>query len=125
MTTEKIAEAPGVVASMDELGGLDDVEYAEIPGFVSGKTLRIGSLTAGDLIEWSEANEGEAKRTAGLRLICKSLVGPEPGNIRFANDDKNIKVFRAKRHKATEEIVKAILKLNGMNVKDDTKAKND
>jgi hypothetical protein len=113
-----------IIGSMDELKELDEVEYAVIPGFTPGKTLRIGSLTAGDLIEWSEASEGEAKRTAGLRLICKSLVGPPPGNMRYANDPKNIAVFRAKRHKATEEIVKAILKLNGMEVKISDAAKN-
>lgn len=116
---------PAIAASMDDLQEMDSVEYAMIPGLVPGKTLRIGSLTAGDLIEWSEANEGEAKRTAGLRLICKSLVGPAPSNIRYAVDFSNVAKFRAYRHNATERIVKEILKLNGMTVKGDKEAKND
>lgn len=103
-----------------------DIEYAEIDGFKPGQKFRIGSLTAGDLIEWTEANEGEAKRTAGLRLITKSLVGPAPGNVRYADDLKNIPLFRKYSHKVTERIVKEILKLNGMNVKTpQAEGKND
>lgn len=111
------------VESMEEISASDDVEYATIEGFKPGKPFRIGSLTAGDLIEWSEANEGEAKRTAGLRLITKSLVNSK--GERYAADLKNIAVFRTKSHKVTERIVKEILKLNGMTVKQDDAAKKD
>ena len=111
------------IESMEEIAASNDVEYASIEGFTKDKTFRIGSLTAGDLIEWSEANEGEAKRTAGLRLITKSLVNSK--NERFAADPKNIAVFRTKSHKVTERIVKEILKLNGMTVGQDDKAKKD
>lgn len=111
-----------VVESMDEVATSDDVEYATVEGFKAGQTLRIMSLTAGDLIEWSEANEGEAKRTAGLRLITKSLVSS--AGARYAEDPKNIAIFRKKSHKVTERIVREILKLNGMTVKQDEAAKN-
>ena len=115
-----------VVADMSDIETTDDVEYATVSGFKDGQKLRIGSLSAGDFIEWGEANDGPAKRTAGLRLICKSLVGPEPANIRYASNDKNIKVFSQKSHKRTENIVKAILKLNGIKVKGfEEEAKND
>jgi len=110
------------VLSMDDIMKADDVEYATIPGFKDGEVFRIQSLTAGDLIEWSEANEGEAKRTAGLRLITKSLVDADGKSI--ANDS-HIAVLRRKSHKVTERIVKQILELNGMNVKQEGKAKND
>lgn len=103
---------------MDEISAATDEEFAVITGFQPGQKFRIGSLTAGDMIEWSEANEGEAKRTAGLRLICKSLVGPPPENKRYALDAKNIAVFRGKSHKVTERIVREILKLNGMGLKE-------
>jgi hypothetical protein len=116
-----------VYGSMDEIlaSGSSDVEYSVINGFKAGEKVRIGSLTAGDLIEWSEANEGEAKRTAGLRLITKSLVGPEPENKRYADDVKNIPKFRVMRHKETERIVKEILKLNGMTVAAEAEVKKD
>lgn len=122
-----MAEETTVYGSLDEImsDGAGEVEYAEIEGFRPGKMIRIGSVTAGDIIEWSEAGQGEAKRTAGLRLICKSLVGPAPGNIRYANNDKFIKQLREVRHKDAERIVQAIMDLNKMSVKKDEKVKND
>lgn len=112
------------VESMEEIDGSIDVEYAVIEGFTPGKPFRIGSLTAGDLIEWSEKSESETqKRTMGLRLICKSLVNSK--NERFALDPRNIEIFRRKSHKVTERIVKEILKLNGMTTKEELAAKKD
>lgn len=97
-----------VFESVDDMLAAEDVEYATIPGW--NGTIRVGSLTAGDMIQWSESNEGEAKREAGLRLIVKSLVNSRGQRI---GNEKHIPLFRAKSHKVTESIVKAILKLNG------------
>jgi hypothetical protein len=109
------------ILSIDDIEASVDVEYALVDGFKPGEKFRIQSLTAGDLIEWSEANEGEAKRTAGLRLIVKSLVDTDGKRIA---GDKHIELFRKKSHKVTERIVKDILKLNDMKVKAGD-AKND
>lgn len=105
-------------------------EYARTPGFKPGQVFVLASLVSGDMIVWSEANEGEAKRTAGLRLIVKSVVDGEPGVDegavgRCIMDDTHIALLRKLPHKATERVVKEILKLNGMNVKADKDAKND
>lgn len=130
MSEQKAADPKEVISiygSMDELlaSGVQNEEFATIDGFEPGKKIRIGSVTAGDIMQWSEASEGEAKKTAGLRLIIKSLVGPPPSNLRYANDAKNIDKFRAFRHKETERIVREILKLNGMTVKEQAEAKKD
>ena len=109
-----------VFESMDDVLAAPDVEYTTIEGW--NGLIRIGSLTAGDMIEWTEANEGEAKRTAGLRLIVKSVVNSNGDRI---GTDKHIPMLRAKSHKMTERIVREILKLNGMNVRQEEKAKND
>jgi hypothetical protein len=109
------------ILSLTDILNADDVEYATVPGFKPGEAFRIQSLTAGDMIEWSEANAGDAKRTAGLRLIIKSLVDDKGAPIL---DDTHIATLRNKSHKVTERVVKEILKLNGMNVKEDA-AKND
>lgn len=106
------------------------VEYARVPGFKPGQVFVIQSVSAGDIIEWSEANEGEAKRTAGLRLIVKSVVDGEPGVDKDATgrrimDDTHLSMLRKLPHKATESIVKAIIKLNGMQVKQDNETKKD
>lgn len=110
------------ILSMDDVLAADDVEYAEIPGFKEGEAFRIRSLTAGDLIEWTEAGEGEAKRTAGLRLIVRSLVNEKGERIA---EDAHIAVLRKKSHKVVDRIVKEILKLNGLEVKAREKEKND
>jgi len=120
MADDKVAQ----VESMEEIDSSVDVEYAMIEGFTPDKPFRIGSLSAGDLIEWSEKSESETqKRTMGLRLICKSLVNSK--NERFALDPKNIEIFRRKSHKVTERIVREILKLNGMTAKEEVAAKKD
>lgn len=113
-------QAPQAAESMDDISGSLGIETATIEGFTKDKPLMIGSLTAGDMIEFSESNEGEAKKTAGLRLITKSLVNSK--GERYAADPKNIAVFRAKSHKATERIVREILKLNGIEIREDKKA---
>jgi len=120
MTTE----VEQIYGSVDEMvsDGASEVEYAVIDGFKPGKKIRIGSVNAGDMIEWSEANEGEAKRTAGLRLIQKSLVDKDGKRIGQPTD---LQKLRTMRHNITERIVKEILKLNGMNVKQDAEAKKD
>lgn len=103
---------------------LASVEYARVPGFKPGQIFVLQSVTAGDMIQWSEANEGDAKRTAGLRLIVKSVVDGEPGKDEGAKgarilDDTHIALLRKLPHKTTEEVVKGILKLNGMKVTGD------
>ncbi len=110
------------ILSVGDIIAADDIEYAKVPGFKVGEVFRIQSLTAGDLISWSESNEGEAKRTAGLRLIVNSLVDDKGTRIL---DDTHIAVLRKKSHKVTERLVKEILKLNGMELKDATTAKKD
>lgn len=112
------------VESLDEIATAQDIEFATVEGFTPDRPFRIGSLTAGDLITWSEANEGEAKRTAGLRLIAKSLVNAAGERYAMKDEAATLKVLSAKNHKVTERIVMDILKLNGMNVKADAAAKN-
>jgi len=127
---------------LDEFLSESQIEYAKVEGFKKNDVLFIGSVTAGDVIEWSEAGEGEAKRTAGLRLIVKSLVDGIPGvtvlpdgtkatGKRIANDT-HIPKLRNLSHKVAERFVREILKLNGMEVpggaktvKGEADAKND
>jgi hypothetical protein len=114
------APAEEKVLSLDEMVADSPTEYATIPGFKTGTTIRIGSLDAGEMIEWSEANEGEAKRNAGLRLIAKSLVDKD-GKFQITPGDEKavgraVQQLKKVQHKKAEEVVKAVLKLNGMRV---------
>lgn len=119
-----MAEETKVAESLEELeADGTGCEYKIIEGFAKGKSIIIGSLTAGDLMEWTEAGEGEAKKTAGSRLITKSLCNSK--GERYAEDPKNIALFRKKDHKASERIIKEILALNGLEVKEQESTKKD
>lgn len=114
--------AKKVVSSIAEFDEVPEVEYAEIDGFKPGTVIRIGSLNAGDVIDWQSSDGSEARRTAGLRLICRSLVD-DKGN-RYATDENvNVPKFRKLPNKITERIVREILKLNGMTVRGEEDAK--
>ena len=112
------------VLSAEDIFAANDIEFAEIPGFKENEVFRIRSLTAGDFIEWTEANEGEAKRTAGLRLIIKSLVDENGKRILT---DRHLEVLRMKAFKTTEKILADILKHNGIKTKKELlqEAKNE
>jgi hypothetical protein len=118
---------------MDDINDATSIEFRELNGFKPGQMVWIGSLTAGDIIEWTEAGEDkEAKRTAGLRLMSKSLVSvepetgkPGPSSVRYANNDASLAVFRSKNQADCQRIIGAILELNGLNAKADASAKKD
>ena len=132
MAEEKVYPDGKPLSVVDMLAAaepLASVEYARTPGFKPGQVFVLQSLMAGDMIEWSEAND-DAKRTAGLRLIVKSVVDGEPGRDEGAKgvrimDDTHLALLRKLQHKTTENVVKAVLKLNGMEVKKDADAKKD
>lgn len=119
-----IAEEHGESAflSIDEVLSADDVKYLEyvVPEW-STKPIRLGSLSAGDLIEFVEANEGPAKKTAGLRLIIKSLVD---GNGHRIGKDSHLDAFKNKDARVCNRLAEVILELNGLGEKAQAAAKN-
>jgi hypothetical protein len=106
--------------SMDEILAVDDIQYADVEAF--GGLIRIGSLSAGDMIDWIEANEDPAKkRIAGINLIVKSLVDETGARI---GRDENTEVLKKKDNRTLGKIVNTILELNGMKPKAAADAKN-
>jgi hypothetical protein len=97
------------VLSIEEMLAADDVQFAVVKAW--NGNVRIGSLSASDMIEFVESNEGPAKRTAGLRLIIKSLVDAKGDRI---GDMKHLEAFGKKNAQVTNRIVAEILKLNGL-----------
>lgn len=116
--------APGAATkrfvTRDDFARHTGIEYGEVPAWEDGTFFRIRSVTAGDMIDWTEANEGEAKRTAALRLITKSVVD-EDGNLIFT--DKDLPMLRSQSHKRIETLVKAIVAHNGLTAKAQDDAK--
>lgn len=94
---------------VDEMLSADDVQYAVVDAW--GGKVRIGSLTASDMIEFVETNDTPAKKTAGLRLIIKSLVDARGSRI---GDMKHLEALGKKNHTVTNRIIAEVLKLNGL-----------
>lgn len=114
------------VFSLEDALLAQDTSYASVP---YGKGLmRIGSLSSADIIEWMEDNDvPEKRREAGLNLIVKSLVGPEPENLRVPKERREefLAAFRGKDARANGRLVKAVLELNGLDKAARESVKND
>jgi hypothetical protein len=112
--------------SVEDFDDLDDTQFVEItvPEWKdkagNARVLRLGSLTADDMLSWVEANDGPAKKTAGLRLIINSLVDASGTRI---GSDKMIATLRKRNADVIRRLVEAVLKLNGMTVETE-KVKN-
>jgi hypothetical protein len=63
------------------------------------------------MIEFVETNEGPGKRTAGLRMIIKSLVDADGKRI---GKDEHLQLWMRRSQKTCNSLVDAILKLNGL-----------
>jgi hypothetical protein len=107
--------------SIEDILAVDDIQYTEVEAW--GGKVRLGSLTAGDVLEFVESNEGPAKRTAGIRLLIKSLVDADGNRI---GRPEMLDRFRKKNAQIINMLVEKILILNGLSTKGTTEAaKND
>ena len=110
MEIVKVDGAVKKYLSNDEMLDAKDIEFAEVEAF--GGLVRVGSIEAGQMIEFVEANKGPAKRNAGMRLIIQSLVDAEGNRI---GDMKDLDRWKRRSQKTCNNIVKAVLELNGLN----------
>lgn len=98
--------------------GTTEIEVPEWGGWI-----RLQQISTGDLIDWMEANEGPAKKTAGIRLIVASVID-ESGRPMFT--ERDIAELRKKPVTVISKLVDAIQTFNGLKAKPDAKtdAKN-
>ncbi len=127
------------VVSPEDLSNDDHrVEIVKVPMDDKGSVMFIGSLSADEYVEWAEAkssDDPDVKRNAAALLMMRSLVkGPVPGDdatpeqrkaaaVRTGTD-AHVKAFRKAKVSRTERLLKAILKLNYINQRDEATAKN-
>jgi hypothetical protein len=113
------------IVSPEDLSN-DVVEIVKVTMDDKGGVMYIGSLSADDFVEWQETKDGgnqEAKKNASAQLMMRSLVkGPtDPTRI---GTPSHVVAFRKAKVSRTERLLKAILKLNYINQKDEADAKN-
>ena len=116
-----------MIATFEELEQANDTEYSEVKAY--GKTIRLGSLNSGDMMDWVQSNEdedtmGAPKRSqdAGLRLIVRSLVDKDGKRVPKEKFDAMVESFRNKSARSNGQVIAAALLLNGLNR---APAKND
>lgn len=118
MTPEKVL-TPEDLAS-------EAVEIAKVKVDDKGGVMFIGSLSAEEFAEWNDAKnagDAETKRNAAAVLIMKSLVKSETDATRIGTNSM-VPLFRKARIARTERLLKAVLKLNGIQQKDEAEVKN-
>lgn len=111
------------VGSMDDLiASTVDYDTVDLPG---GKTARIGGISAGDLMEYNELRATpEGRRWSGPVIISRSLVDRDGARIGiltpFADMTPEEKAKLAELRKmsmgASEALIKAIFRLNGVSL---------
>ena len=104
----------------------DVVEIVKVSMDDKGSVMYIGSLSADDFIEWQETKDSgdpEAKKNASALLMTRSLVKGEKDSTRIGTPTM-IAHFRRAKVSRTERLLKAILKLNYINQKDEVATKN-
>jgi hypothetical protein len=105
--------------SLEDIANAADEEYREIAIKEWGQNgqpgvLLISTISAADMIEWSEENDGPARKNAALRLITKAYRKPDKTRLTDAEQGKLLNLLKSKSSKTCSFIVREILELNGL-----------
>ena len=107
-----------VLSSLTDIAESSGIEFVDVEGNKPGQLVRIGSLCAGEILEFVEANEDEKlKKIAGLRLIRRSLVDDDGNRLATENEEADLVAIKKFDQRFATRIAEAIMKLNGMDPK--------
>src|SRR5262245_6505109 len=109
---------PQAVLSLDQMLMGNDTEYDLIDVPEWGGQVRIGSLTAEQMVKWTEAKTETLldRRNAGLLLLVSSIVDADGHRIANAS---HVAAFRGRSAKVLNRIIDRILKMNGLIVSEE------
>ena len=113
------------IVSPEDLSN-DVVEIIKVTMDDKGGVMYIGSLSADDFIEWQETKDSgdqEAKKNGSALLMMKSLV-KGPTDATRIGTPAHVAAFRKAKVSRTERLLRAILKLNYINQRDEVAVKN-
>lgn len=97
--------------SMEDIEKHADVRYAEAEAW--GGILRLASLSADEMIEFVESNEGPGRKLAGIRMLVRSMVDGEGKRI---GTEQHLEVLKKKDSGTVSKLVGMVMELNGMRV---------
>lgn len=95
--------------SIEDIEAQDSTTYKTLPAW--GGMVRIASLTADEMIDYVESNEGPAGRVAGIRLLVRSLVDEEGKRI---GKEEHVDIFRKKDTSTMSRLVGEAMDINGI-----------
>lgn len=124
MSDDQTQQQSPEVMSFDEIEQAEGVEYDSVPAW--GGHIGLMSITAGEAIEFFDAQSEPAKRDAGLLLIARSLVGRDRKRLCQGKEqeERMVTALRGKDSGTCNRIVERILKLNRIDVKSQEAVKN-
>ena len=100
--------------SLDEILQKDDTQYREVEVPEWGGTVRLGSLTAGKMIEFFEKKDEGDKKTLAMRLFLECLVDDSGKRI---GDKAKLEALKEKNLQVFVRLLPDMLDLNGMGTK--------
>lgn len=102
--------------TLDEIKQNDGRKFDTVEAY--GGEVRIGTLSSRNMIAWLEMADDPIKmRERGLRLLIKSIVGPDGAGVPEDQEDAWLAAFREKDSRENSKVIAAALKLNGLTVK--------
>ena len=103
---------------------VNNVKYDTVDAY--GETVRIGSVSSADMLEWMEGNVDPAKKKiSGLRLLVKSVTDDSGARYSAEEYDDVVKDFAAKDAQDNGKVLRKVLILNGFPVPKELLAKED
>lgn len=95
--------------SIQDIDSTDTTVYKDVPAW--GGMVRLASLSADEMIDYVEGNEGPGQRVAGIRLLVKSLVDDTGKRI---GKEEHVEIFKKKDTLTMSRLVGEAMELNGI-----------
>lgn len=120
---QKQAEAFDVMDE-SEIQTHNGMAYEAVPAW-DGKKIGIGTITAGEVLQWIEDKDGPRRKEAGLLLVARSLVKKDKTRMCPTKESQEamVETLKGKDSKTINSVIERIVIINGI-VKTPEQAKN-
>jgi hypothetical protein len=99
-----------LLAGFGEIAKTSDTKFRVIPVPEWGRSVRLGSLSVSEILEWAKDTEQK-----NLDLLVLSLVDGD--GIRIGNRAVDVPLLRTKSHEVVQRLIRAAEDINGLRQK--------
>jgi hypothetical protein len=107
--------------SIDDMLDAADIQYVTVPVPEWGGEVRLGSISAGDMLDEIEATQAKGDRESTIRLVVRSVVDADGARIPPESVEAFVAKFKKKDIRVMNRLAEAALKLNGVPTRLDAK----